>query len=191
MFRNRNDNRREPVSLPARHTGRRVVARRGVSSVLAMMFVVVFGSLTAVMAIVAQGNLRTAHSGLQLSRAMSAAETGLVFAARRLEAQGARFVTEKGVIDVPYGEQLWLGTWDEAATGPVEVMPAAFVESTIADSVAAAVLNAHLADAHAFAPTPADGSLPSLDAVEGTTPCISGSATSCSTPPRRPSRSSS
>ena len=63
---------------------RRLPGRRGVSSVLSMMFLVIFGSLAAAMAVVAQGNLRTADSSLKVSRAMSAAETGLTFAARRL-----------------------------------------------------------------------------------------------------------
>ncbi|MFZ9914002.1 MAG: hypothetical protein ACO3IB_01500, partial [Phycisphaerales bacterium] len=55
------------------------------ASVLAMMFLVIFASLAAAMAVVAQGNLRTADSALKVSRAQSAAESGLVFAARRLE----------------------------------------------------------------------------------------------------------
>ena len=58
--------------------------RRGVASVLAMMFLVIFGSLAVAMAVVAQGNLRTADSSLKVSRAMSAAETGIVFATSRL-----------------------------------------------------------------------------------------------------------
>ena len=57
--------------------------RRGVASVLAMMFLVIFSSLAAAMAVVAQGNLRTADSYMKVSRAMGAAETGLVFAKRR------------------------------------------------------------------------------------------------------------
>ena len=69
------------------HRGKRTYDRRGVSSVLAMMFMVIFGSLAAAMAVVAQGNLRTADSALQVSRAMSAAETGMTFAIARLSAE--------------------------------------------------------------------------------------------------------
>src|SRR5258705_517804 len=70
--------------------------RRGVASVLAMMFLVLFGSLAAAMAVVAQSNLRTADSGMKLSRAMSAAETGMIFAKRRLTEESTRFVITKG-----------------------------------------------------------------------------------------------
>lgn len=85
--------------------------RRGVSSVLAMMFLVIFSSLCAAMAVVAQGNLRSADSGLKMSRAMSAAETGLVFATRRLAIESARFVVTKGVVDAPFGDKIWMGTY--------------------------------------------------------------------------------
>lgn len=84
--------------------------RAGVASVLAMMFLVIFGALAATMAVVAQGNMRTAHSSLQVSRSLSAAESGLVFATRRLAREAARFVVEKGVIDDVFGEALWFGT---------------------------------------------------------------------------------
>ena len=91
--------------------------RRGVSSVLAMMFMVIFSSLAAVMAVVAQGNLRTADSAMKVSRAMSAAETGLIFAARRLASESSRFVVEKGVVTDVFGHDLWLGTYDVNVDG--------------------------------------------------------------------------
>ena len=90
------------------HMHRQVRRRHGVSSVLAMMFLVLFSSLAATMAVVAQGNLRTAHSALRVSRSLSAAESGLVFAARRLADESSRFVVERGVIDDEFGERLWL-----------------------------------------------------------------------------------
>ena len=77
---------------------------------LAMMFIVLFGSLAATMAVVAQGNMRTAHAALRVSRSLSAAESGMVFAARRLQRETSRFVVERGVIDENYGERLWFGT---------------------------------------------------------------------------------
>ena len=89
---------------------RRFRRRAGVASVLAMMFLVIFGALAATMAVVAQGNMRTAHSSLQVSRSLSAAESGLVFATRRLDREAAHFVVEKGVIDDVFGEALWFGT---------------------------------------------------------------------------------
>ena len=153
--------RHRPSRAPRRCTTGR---RRGVSSVLAMMFMVVFSSLAAVMAVVAQGNLRTAASGLQLSRAMSAAETGLVFAARRLREQSARFVVEKGVITTTYAEDLWDGTFDEGTDGDVEILPPTdFIESTTPSGLAQAVRNAHVADLHSFTPAPGDSALPDID----------------------------
>ncbi|MEE3002196.1 MAG: hypothetical protein VX908_05855 [Planctomycetota bacterium] len=94
---------------------------RGVASVLAMMFIVLFGSLAATMAVVAQGNMRTAHAALRVSRSLSAAESGMVFAARRLQRETARFVVDRGVVDDGYGERLWFGTMT-AADGAVTLL---------------------------------------------------------------------
>ena len=98
----------------------RIPARRGVASVLAMMFLMIFSSLAAVMAILAQGNVQTAHSSLRISRALSAAESGLAFAARRLKLESRRFIVDQGVIDSEFGERLWLGTW-VGGDGSIEV----------------------------------------------------------------------
>jgi hypothetical protein len=137
-------------------------ARRGVASVLAMLFLVIFGSLAAAMAIVAQGNLRTADSSLKVSRAQSAAESGLVFAQRRLEKQTARFVIAKGVVDPEFAERLWLGSW-MGSDGAVTVLPAdGYSAPDSPDGVAAAVRDAHLADASSFAPNAEHQGLPEI-----------------------------
>ncbi len=139
-------------------------SRRGVSSVLAMMFLVIFGSLAAAMAVVAQGNLRTADSAMKVSRAMSAAETGLVFASRRLESESRRFVIEKGVIDYPYGSDLWDGSYDEGADGNVDVLPPdGFSDTVTTTGIAEALFNAHVADTHIIALQPGDEDLPAID----------------------------
>ena len=95
---------------------------RGVASVLAMMFLVLFGSLAVTMAVVAQGNLRTAHSALRVSRSLSAAESGLAFATRRLAVESTRLVVERGVIDEDFGARLWFGT-TTSDDGVVTVSP--------------------------------------------------------------------
>lgn len=136
--------------------------RRGVASVLSMMFLVIFGSLAAVMAVVAQGNVRTAHSHLQVNRAMSAAETGLSFAARRLTGAAQRFVVEKGLVTDEFGEKLWNGTWD-SGDGAVSILEPDFVESPPATSLATALLNAHAADEHNLILEPPDELLPAID----------------------------
>jgi hypothetical protein len=157
--------RTSPVVAASRRTPWIPVRRRGVSSVLAMMFLVVFGSLAAAMAVVAQGNLRSADSAMKVSRAMSAAETGLVFATRRLAEQSARFVVEKGVIDDDYGHDLWLGTWDPGADGAVEILPPeGYSEPTLPDGVAEAVMFAHEVELHSFnVPGSGDDALPAID----------------------------
>jgi len=145
-----------------------IPTRRGVSSVLAMMFLVIFGSLAIAMAVVAQGNLRTADSSLKVSRAMSAADTGLVYATRTLTQQSSRFVVEKGVIDVDYAEELWLGTYDQGADGPVIVLPAdGFTESTPPDGVVHAMANAHAACSHNLTIS-GDVTEPQIDETYGT-----------------------
>ena len=143
-------------------TGRIAARRRGVSSVLAMMFLVIFSSLAAAMAVVAQGNLRTADSYMKVSRAMSAAETGLVFATRRLMSESSRFVVTKGVIDEDYGAAMWDGTYP--LDGTVDVLPpSGYTEGSPPNGVAEAILHAHLADIHTITPEPGDSALPSID----------------------------
>lgn len=78
----------QPTSRPTPHASRFTSAaaarRRGVTAVLAMLFLMIFGSLAAAMAIVSQGNLRTADSHLKINRAMAAAETGMDLMVYRL-----------------------------------------------------------------------------------------------------------
>jgi hypothetical protein len=156
--------RTSPPAAACPSTHRVSARRRGVSSVLAMMFLVIFGSLAAAMAVVAQGNLRTADSAMKVSRAMSAAETGMVFATRRLAEQSNRFVVEKGVIDVDYAEDLWKGTFDEGADGAVVVLPPdGYSEPSEPAGVAEALFFVHADDAHSIEPEPSDSLLPHID----------------------------
>lgn len=141
---------------------RRGTPRRGVASVLAMLFLVIFGSLAAAMAIVAQGNLRTADSSLKVSRAQSAAESGLVFAQRRLETQTARFVISKGVVDPGFAERLWMGSWMGTDGSVTVTPPTGYPAPASPDGIAAAVRDAHLADASAFAPNAEHQGLPEI-----------------------------
>ncbi len=147
---------------PRRSRRARAPRRRGVASVLAMMFLVIFGSLAAAMAVVAQGNLRTADSSLKVSRAQSAAESGLVFAQRRLARESQRFVVEKGVVDAGFASRLWNGSWN-SGDGAVEVLPPSGFEGPDSpDGLAAAIRDAHLVDAAAFAPSAEHANLPEI-----------------------------
>jgi hypothetical protein len=135
-----------------------------------MMFLMLFGSLAAAMAVVAQGNMRTADSGLKVSRAMSAAETGLVFAAQRLEAETRRFVVEKGVIDEAFAGRLWMGGPFTPSDGDITVLPPVGYppQGPTPSGIAQAVRDAHLADQHSFIADPGDSVFPSIDADYGT-----------------------
>jgi len=146
----------------------RASARRGVSSVLSMMFLVIFGSLGAAMAVVAQGNLRTADSALRVSRAASAAETGLVFASRRLALEASRFVVRRGVIEPQFADQLWRGTYAPPNPDDLVVLPPNGYETTSPPAgIGQAILDAHFADDGTVAVEPGDGLLPAFDEVSG------------------------
>lgn len=90
---------------------RRPRSRRGVVGILAMMFMILFGSLALAMAIVSKGNLQTAQTQLRVNRAIGAADTGLGIAASRLERVAAAFRIEKGDVTPEYAEDLWDGTF--------------------------------------------------------------------------------
>ena len=106
---------------PPRHTVRRTtrrpprsrLSRRGVTGVLAMMFLVMFSSLAVAMAVVSQGNMRTAETHLRVTRALGAVDTGMELAESRLDEAAARFVVARGEIDAAYAEDLWFGTYDD------------------------------------------------------------------------------
>ncbi|MBL8761594.1 MAG: hypothetical protein JNL50_09860 [Phycisphaerae bacterium] len=136
----------------SKHSGRRPGSRvrsqgeRGVASVLSMMFLVMFGSLATAMAIASRGNIRTAATHLHVSRAQSAAETGMQVACKRLAEAAARFVVSKSDVDETYGSQLWTG--DLSGTGEYVVLPApsGYAEGSDPSGIAEALANAHAAD---------------------------------------------
>jgi len=86
-----------------------------------MIFLAIVASLTAVMAIVSEGNVRSAESAVRVSRSLSAAESGLRMAHWRLRQEAARFIVEAGDLDDGFGTRLWRGTWS-SADGPVTVL---------------------------------------------------------------------
>ncbi len=80
-----------------------------------MMFLVIFASLAAAMAIVSQGNLRTADSHLKMNRALAAAETGVQFLIYRIDEAAKQVKTSKGIIDHSLAQNLWPLVADELA----------------------------------------------------------------------------
>ncbi len=121
-------------------------SRRGIASVLAMMFLIIFGSLVAAMAIASTGNIRTAAMHLHVMRAMSAAETGLQVAEQRLTEAANRFVVAQSTIDASFTQALWTG--NAGAMGDYAVLPpsSGFNEADLPAGMAEALLNRHNAD---------------------------------------------
>lgn len=120
--------------------------RRGVASVLAMMFLILFGSLAAAMAIASKGNIKTASTHLHVSRAMGAAETGLAVARVRLAGAASRFVVSHSQVDADFGSKLWTG--DTSGVGTVTVIPppSGYSESQNPAGIAQALAHEHAAD---------------------------------------------
>ncbi len=141
-------------------------SRRGVASVLAMMFLVIFGSLAAAMAVVATGNIRTADVSLRVNRATSAGETGLAYGIWVLKREARRFVVMKGDIDPEFASDLWTGTWNSSLDGQVEILPPeGYLVDTPALSLAEAVRDAHLAGEHSVVIEPGDADLPFISEI--------------------------
>lgn len=120
-------------------------SRRGVVAVLAMMFLVLFGSLTVAMAVVTQGNLRTAASHIRVVSSLGAVDTGIEIASARLQEAASRFVVAKGEITPDYALDLWDGSY--GATPSVTILPAPFGRdaATTVNSLRTAIIDAHLA----------------------------------------------
>jgi hypothetical protein len=92
---------RNPGSRPAS------VRSRGAVAILAMMFLVIFGSLAAAMSIVAQGNLQTADSQMKINRSLAAAETGMRYLIYRMNLITKQVKTTSGVIDAGNAGDMW------------------------------------------------------------------------------------
>lgn len=79
----------------------------GFALLMAMLFLAVFASLAAAMALVAQGNLRSADTTHRANRALAAAETGVTFARYRLAEIAVNHTTDKGEIDAQLATTMW------------------------------------------------------------------------------------
>jgi hypothetical protein len=113
---------------------------RGVASVLAMMFLIIFGSLAVAMAIASQGNMRTSATHIHVVRSMGAAETGMGVARSRLAEVVSRFVVSKGQVDQGFGERVWTGLFSND-DGDVNILPLS--DGTVPAGVASGLLTLH------------------------------------------------
>ncbi len=80
---------------------------QGAILVLALLFMAVFASVAASMALLSQGNLRSADALERSYLALAAAETGLRYAEDRVDVLTTDITTEKGLIDAELAQQLW------------------------------------------------------------------------------------
>ena len=137
--------KRNTTNKDRRKKGLRL-SRRGVASVLAMMFLIIFGSLVAAMAVASTGNIRTANMHLHVMRAMSAAETGLAVAEHRLNEASSRFIVAESDLDADITWALWKG--DSSLIGIYQVAPSSdgYPESVDPAGIAEALVNSHSAD---------------------------------------------
>jgi Tfp pilus assembly protein PilX len=138
------------LTRPARlrqASGRTTSTReRGVASILAMMFLIIFGSLAAAMAISSRGNIRTASTHVHVVRALGAAETGLQIASARLQEAAQRFIISKSNITGTLASQMWEGNMSGAGTVQVRTPLSSYPESSTPSGLAQAVANRHAAD---------------------------------------------
>lgn len=136
-----------PLLLRRRATPRKDAhRRRGVAAILAMMFLIMFGSLSAAMAIASRGNVTTAATNLHVSRAHHAAETGLRVAQSRLAEGANRFLLSNSDITASVGWDLWRGS--TGSLGTMSVLPAATGRQDLTDpnGLAEAIAEVHSLD---------------------------------------------
>lgn len=140
------------MSIPRRTTkpNRRMnrLDRRGVVAILAMMFLVLFGSLGVAMAIASKGNLRTASTHIHVIRATGAAETGLAVGTKRLSEAAGRFIIASSDTSGSLMWKLWSGTATTSDTRMTVQNPSGFVEGGLPAGIAAALVNCHNADSN-------------------------------------------
>ncbi|MDF1808090.1 MAG: hypothetical protein P1U42_00180 [Phycisphaerales bacterium] len=128
------------------HKRSKFASRKGVASVLAMMFLIMFGSLVAAMAVASTGNIRTADMHLHVMRAMSAAETGLAVAEHRLNEASSRFIIAESDIDTDVSWALWKGDSSLIGVHLVADPFDGYSEDAPPAGIAEALVNAHAAD---------------------------------------------
>lgn len=139
-------NRRYSGLFDRNRRRRTSVRERGVASILAMMFLILFGSLAAAMAIASRGNIRTASTHVHVVRALGAAETGLQIASARLQEAAQRFIISKSNITGSLASELWNGDKSHAGTVQVQSPLTSYPEASTPSGLAAAVANRHACD---------------------------------------------
>lgn len=124
--------------------------RHGVVSVVSMMFLILFGSLAAAMAMMSRGNITTAATHQHVIRAQGAAETGMAVAIERLVEASNRFVVSRSEIDSGFATWMW-GSAEQGTNpsyGDVIIRPPVSYASTASNprGIAGALVQMHAQD---------------------------------------------
>lgn len=143
-----------------RGAGRGARSRRGVASVLAMMFLVLFGSLVAAMAIASRSNIRTASTHVEVLKAMNSAETGMVIGESRLNEAVGRFIVSRSAIDQDFAEALWEGSLSGFGDYTVLASPSGVGDDPA--GIAEALVNIHALDTNIIVRDGVDLSAPGI-----------------------------
>lgn len=125
--------------------------RRGAVSVMAMIMLVLFGSLVSAMAIASKGNIRTSATHLHVYRARAAAETGLGMAAQRLAQASSRFMIASSTVDSTFGQDFWNGNLGSYGAETPLPPPTGHAETGNPAGLAEALFNMHAADVNVVA----------------------------------------
>ncbi|MDX2115687.1 MAG: hypothetical protein SFZ24_08720 [Planctomycetota bacterium] len=121
--------------------------RRGVTGILAMIFLVMFSSLAAAMAVMSKGNLRAAETHQRICRAQAAVDTGLQIAQARLTEAASRMIVARGELDAEYAGELWAGTYPNSPAVTIIAPPDGRVEPSTPRGLAEIIELHHDADA--------------------------------------------
>lgn len=121
-------------------------SRRGVAAVVSMMFLILFGSLAAAMAIASKGNIRTASTHVHVMRALGAAETGMGIAQARLYEAASRFIVTGSTVDQQSAAGAWSGDFSRLGGTPTVTQALGYTESSAPRGIAQALVNRHAAD---------------------------------------------
>lgn len=121
-------------------------SRRGVAAVVSMMFLILFGSLAAAMAIASKGNIRTASTHVHVMRALGAAETGMGVAQARLMEASSRFIVSGSTVDQQSASGAWAGDFSRLGGTPTVVPAQGYAEASAPRGIAQALSNRHAAD---------------------------------------------
>lgn len=123
-------------------------SRRGVTAILAMMLLMLFGSLSAAMAVAGRGNIASAAAQLHMNRAQLAAETGMQVARQRLVDAANRFTVANSTMDATFVQAMWRGATSSMGTYTTKPPKLGPLNLSAPTGIANALVQVHNKDAN-------------------------------------------